>query len=107
MGQYLTIYINDEVIFDYDGAIDLEQSQVEFLEKMDTDMNRGIKLQSKAIDNPDTDQRAMFVVMNLIRALQQENNAVITVSCAYLTHKNPSSKKYVPVIKKARLKLRL
>jgi len=27
--------------------------------------------------------------MNLIRALQQENDAIITASCAYLTHKKP------------------
>jgi len=52
-------------------------------------MSRGIKIQGKAIDSPTTEQRATFVVMNFIRALQQENDAIITTSCINLTQKKP------------------
>lgn len=89
MGQYLTIYINEESVFDYDGTASLDSSRLEFLNKMDTDMNCGIKIQGESINEPDADQRAKFVVMNLIRALQQENDAIITASCTYLTHRIP------------------
>lgn len=89
MGQYLTIFINNEAIYDYDGTTSIDEDRRVFLDKMDTDMSRGIKIQGETVDTPNTEQRAKFVVMNLIRALQQENDAIITASCAYLTHKNP------------------
>ncbi|MDH5392455.1 MAG: hypothetical protein OEY11_04615 [Gammaproteobacteria bacterium] len=89
MGQYLTIFINDEAIFDYDGTSSIDDERQLFLDKMDADMRRGIKIQGQAIDSPNSDQRARFVVLNLIRALQQENNAIISASCAYLSHNKP------------------
>ena len=53
-------------------------------------MDRGIKIQGELITNPDSRQRATFVAMNLIRALQQSNEAIISASCAYLVNRLPS-----------------
>jgi len=61
-----------------------------FLDNMDADMERGIKIQGERITSPDKQQRARFVVMNLIKALQQENNAIISASCAYLINRHPT-----------------
>ena len=35
MGQYLTIFINDQAIFDYDDTTSIDDDQLVFLDKMD------------------------------------------------------------------------
>lgn len=85
----LSIYVNDEAVYEYDRETALNESQLGFLDKMDSDMERGIKIQGELITSPDSQQRARFVAMNLIKALHQENEAAISVSCAYLTTRLP------------------
>ena len=53
-------------------------------------MERGIKIRGELITQPDSQQRATFVVMNLIKALQQDNDAVVVASCAYLVNRDPA-----------------
>ena len=53
-------------------------------------MDSGIKLHGELLVKPDTRQRATFVVMNLIKALQQGNEAAISASCAYLVSRHPA-----------------
>ena len=85
----LTIFANDQVAHECDKEIRFEEGQLAFLDKMDSDMNRGIKIQGKLITNPDSKQRATFVAMNLIKALQQDNQAIVHASCAYLINRLP------------------
>lgn len=85
----LSIFVNNEAVYEYDREISLDERQVAFLDKMDADMERGIKIRGELIANPDNHQRARFVAMNLIKALQQENEAAISVSCAYLASRLP------------------
>jgi len=86
----LTIFANDQIVYEYDREITFEDRQMAFLDKMDSDMERGIKIKGKLITSPDSKQRATFVAMNLIRALQQDNDAAISVSCAYLVNRHPA-----------------
>ncbi len=85
----LTVYINDQPAYEHDRELSLDDSKLEFLDKMDTDMQRGIKIRGELITEPDNEQRVRFVAMNLIKALQQDNHAIISVSCAYLIHRRP------------------
>ena len=85
----LTIYVNDQVAYEYDNEVTFEKEQLAFFDKMDSDMDRGIKIKGKLIANPDSKQRATFVAMNLIRALQQDNEAILSASCAYLVNRLP------------------
>lgn len=89
MNKYLTIFINDQSIFEYDCEKSIDDKQRAFLEKMDSDMGRGIKIHGALIAEPDNEHRAKFVAMNLIKALQQDNEAIIAVSCAYLANRRP------------------
>jgi len=57
----LSILVNHEVVFEYDRNSTLD--------KMDADMDRGIKIQGEMITGADAKQRAKFVAMNLIKAL--------------------------------------
>ena len=86
----LTLFINNQIAYECDRDMDFTSEQLKFLDKMDSDMDRGIKIQGKLIANPDEKQRATFVTMSLIRALQQDNSAAINSSCAYLVKRLPN-----------------
>jgi len=88
--KILSIFINDQVVYEYDRDTVIEKEKLEFLDKMDADMEKGITIQGELISSPDQQQRARFVVLNLIKALQQENNAIISASCAYLANRHPA-----------------
>lgn len=85
----ITLFVNEKVAFDFDKDMALDESQLSFLDKMDSDMNKGIKINGQLFSNPDKHQRAEFTVLNLIRALQQENQAVVAASCAYISNRLP------------------
>lgn len=86
----LTFHINDEIAYECDRQTTLDTSQLGFLDKMDSDMNRGFKINGQLCSEPDLKQRARFVTMNLLKALQQDNQSVIAASCAYLTQRLPA-----------------
>ena len=88
--QELTIFINEQVVYEFNRDISFEEQQLTFFDKMDSDMERGIKIRGELITQPDSQQCATFVVMNLIKALQQDNEAVIAASCAYLVNRHPA-----------------
>lgn len=86
----LAIMVNNELVFEFDKEMTFKDQQLAFLDRMDKDMDSGIKIQGELLPKPDKQQRARFVVMNLIKALQQDNEAVITASCAYLVNRLPA-----------------
>lgn len=89
MSKYLTIFINDQLVFKYECEKNLEHKQLAFLDKMDSDMGCGIKIHGELIPKPDNEHRVKFVAMNLIKALQQDNEAIIVASCSYLVNRRP------------------
>jgi len=84
------LLVNGSVAFDFDKDITLEDGELEFLNKMDYDMDKGVKINGELFAEPDTQQRNIFVAMNLIRALQQDNQAVVTASCAFIVNRLPA-----------------
>ncbi len=86
----LAVLVNNEVVFEFDRALTFEDQQLAFLDKMDSDMESGIRIHGELVANPDRQQRATFVAMNLIKALQQGNDALISASCAYLINRHPA-----------------
>lgn len=86
----LSVFVNEHVVFEYDRDITFEEQQLTFIDKMENDMARGIKIRGELITYPDSQQCATFIVMNLIKALQQENGASIAASCAYLVNRHPT-----------------
>jgi len=86
---FLNFIINDQLAFEYDRSTVLDEKQLTFIEQMDRDMDRGIRMYGELITEPDSKQKASFVAMNLLKGLQQEDNARIEVSCAYLSSRLP------------------
>ena len=86
----LTIYANDQVAYEYDKETAIDEEKLAFFDKMDSDMGRGINIQGDLITDPDSKQRATFMAMNLIRALKQDNQLIVSASCAYLANRLPA-----------------
>ena len=40
----LAVIINNEVVFDFDRELTFEDQQLAFLDKMDSDMDKGVKI---------------------------------------------------------------
>ena len=89
MMSNLSIFVNEELAYEYDRSTALDDNQAAFLDKMDGDMERGVKIHGETISNPDARQKATFVAMNLLRALQQDDQVRINVYCAYLNSRLP------------------
>ena len=89
--NFLSIFINDQLAYEYDRTTELDENQQAYLDKMDTDMDKGFKISGEMIANPDTKQKATFISMNLLRALKQEDDARLAVYCAYLSARLPNT----------------
>ena len=70
----LSIFINDQLAFEFDSSKALEVKQLEFLDRMNQDIDRGFKIYGEIITEPDQKQKATFAAMNLLRALRQEDH---------------------------------
>lgn len=95
MGEKLLILRNGTTVLEYDRNIRLPGHQRQFLDKMDADMSTGIKLAGQAIQEPDPIQRAQFVAVQLMSALQQDEEGLIAATCAYLANRYPEMRKVV------------
>ena len=50
----LNIIINNESVFEFNREITLDDKKLSFLDKMDSDMEKGIKIHGELIINPDS-----------------------------------------------------
>ena len=76
----LTIVLNGEPQLVYDRNKPLPEQQVAYLGQMDRQMNAGIVLGGQRVDRPDQLQRAQFVSIHVIEALQQGNESLAAAS---------------------------
>ena len=95
MGDKLYIELNGASVLEYDRNIRLPGHQRRFLDKMDADMAEGIKLAGQAIDEPNPIQRAQFVAVQLMNALQENDEGLIAATCAYLANRYPDMRRVV------------
>ncbi|NOY15500.1 MAG: hypothetical protein GXP23_00955 [Gammaproteobacteria bacterium] len=77
---------------EYDREKPLPDHQATYLDKMDEKMAEGITLGDEEIKNPDVNQRAQFVVANLVHALKTDNEQVAGAMCSYLALRLPDLK---------------
>lgn len=86
----LSFFVNNKLVYEFDRVISFDEQQLAFLKRMDIDMDGGIMIRGQLHADPDKEQRATFVVMNLINALKQGDEAKIKSACAYLISRNPA-----------------
>jgi len=92
MSAKLSIYINDENVFEYDKNTRHPGKQRQFLDGMDLDMDEGIEINGEKIDSPDEMQRANYVAMTLLYGIESDNEGMISATCAYLVNRFPELK---------------
>jgi len=88
----LVVLVNDQSRLEYDRSKPLSAQQLLSLDHMDQKMDAGIRLGPDWIEKPDPTQRAKFVAVNLIEALQQNSEGLVAASCAYLANRLPALK---------------
>lgn len=92
MSDILAVVINDVVHLEYDRRKSLPEQQRQFLEKMDQELTSQIVMGDKVINNPDLQERAQFVAINLVNALNTSNEGVAAAMCTYLAERIPDLK---------------
>jgi len=90
MRSLLSLEIDGEVVFEFDRNTRLPGHQRDFLDKMDEDMDRGIQLVGSDIREPDILQRARYVALHLLQAYRENNQPMLTATCAYLVQRVPA-----------------
>ena len=90
MKPMLEVVVNKTIVMECDRNTRLPGKQREFLDKMDFDMDEGIRFDGKYYEHPDALQRGKYIAMHLIRAIQTNNRGMINAMCAYLVNRLPS-----------------
>ena len=88
----MAVLLDGVAQLEYDREKLLPDHQAAYLDKMDEKMAQGISIGEEEIMNPDINQRAQFVVANLLHALKTDNEQVAGAMCSYLAIRLPDLK---------------
>jgi len=92
MSDIFAVIINDVPELEFDRTKPLPERQHQFLEKMDRELNSQIVMGEEVIRNPGVEEKAQFVAINLVNALQTSNDSVAAAMCSYLAIRIPNLK---------------
>lgn len=92
MSNVMAVLLDGVAQLEYDREKLLPDHQAAYLDKMDEKMAQGIAIGDEEIKNPDINQRAQFVVANLLHALKTDNEQVAGAMCSYLALRLPDLK---------------
>jgi len=88
----LVVMVDGESRLEYDRSKMLSERQRAYLERMDRQMDSGIRLGVDWIETPEPAQRARFVAAQLVDALQRDDEGLIAACCSYLADRLPELK---------------
>jgi hypothetical protein len=89
MADILRVIVNETPTLEYDRGQALPKRQLEFLDRMDRELDQGIQLNGETIRNPNELQRAQYVAIHLIQALWADNESLAAAMCTYLANRLP------------------
>ena len=92
MSEYLVVVLDGVSQLEYVRATALVPAQQDYLDRLDQKMDAGIELSGLHIQQPDALQRAQFIAVHLVQAVQAGNEAQAAVTCAYLANRIPDLK---------------
>lgn len=92
MSDVMGVLLDGVAQLEYDREKLLPDHQAAYLDKMDEKMSEGINIGDEEIRNPDINQRAQFVVANLLHAIKTDNEQVAGAMCSYLALRLPDLK---------------
>ena len=91
-GVPLVVLVNGESRLEYDRGKRLSERQRVYLDRMDRQMDSGIRMGDDWIEQPQPMQRASFVAAQLVDALQRDDEGLIAACCTYLADRLPDLK---------------
>ena len=92
MSNVMAVLLDGVAQLEYDREKLLPDHQAAYLDKMDEKMSAGISIGDEEIRNPDINQRAQFVVANLVHAIKTDDEQVAGAMCSYLALRLPDLK---------------
>ena len=92
MSNVMGVLLDGVAQLEYDRDKLLPDHQAAYLDKMDKKMSEGISIGDQEIKDPDINQRAQFVVANLLHAIKTDNEQVAGAMCSYLAIRLPDLK---------------
>jgi hypothetical protein len=88
----VTVEFDDKsYVLDVPAGLALEA--VDFFEKMDRDMNCGWQMSRWWVPDPDQTQRCQIVADKLLTAMQNDNQELALLMCAYVLHQKPATRR--------------
>lgn len=88
----MVVAIDGQSQLEYDRSKPLPSHQQTALDRMDQKMDQGIDLPTGRQEAPNPLQRAEFVALQLIQAIQDGNETMAAATCAYLAERVPELK---------------
>ena len=88
----LVVLVNGELRLEYDRSKVLSDRQRVYLDRMDRQMDPGIRVGDDWVEQPEPMQRASFVAGQLVDALQRDDEGLIAACCSYLANRLPELK---------------
>ena len=88
----LVVFLDGVSQLEYQRGKPLEPSQSEYLDRLDQRMDTGIDIGGRRIEQPNPLQRAQFIALQLLHAVQAGNEPVAAATCAYLANRIPDLK---------------
>lgn len=92
MPNMMAVLLNGVAQLEYDRGIPLTDYQQTYLSNMDSKMNEGIEIDGKRVKKPDVNEKAQFVVANLLNAMKTDNEGMTSALCTYLADRMPDLK---------------
>ena len=79
-----TVLLNNQLIHEFNVQTRLPGHVRSFLDRMDADMEQGIKVDGEQVTSPDEDLKLKYVVHNLLLGLKENNKGLIQSTSTYL-----------------------
>lgn len=92
MTDSLVVVLDGVSQLEYRHGTVLAEQQIAYLDQLDQRMDGGIELGGRRIESPDILQRAQYVSLQMLQAVEAGNESVAAATCTYLANRLPDLK---------------
>lgn len=92
MTDSLVVVLDGVSQLEYRHGTVLAEQQIIYLDQLDQRMDGGIELGGLRIESPDILQRAQYVTLQMLQAVEAGNESVAAATCTYLANRLPDLK---------------
>ncbi len=100
--EKVAFILEGQEVLTYDRAIALSGDQKAYLEDMDKTLEEGFVLAGQKLEQPTLEQKTQFVAINLVQALQKQEDKTAIILFSYLVDRMPDLKQAKARVKETR-----